>query len=84
MQTFRARVTSKGQLTVPKGVRAALGLQTGDELIFEVGAQGVVIRPGRPYVSPFAEVAGAWREGRGAAPAETDTWLRWLRGHEGS
>lgn len=32
----RARVTSKGQVTIPKSVREALQLHEGDELIFRV------------------------------------------------
>ena len=31
-----ARVTSKGQVTVPKAVRDALGIKEGDEVIFRV------------------------------------------------
>jgi AbrB family looped-hinge helix DNA binding protein len=37
-----ATVTSKGQITVPKGVREALGVQPGDRLAFRVGADGTV------------------------------------------
>lgn len=32
----RARLTSKGQVTIPKSVREALELQEGDELLFRV------------------------------------------------
>jgi AbrB family looped-hinge helix DNA binding protein len=31
---IRARVTSKGQVTIPKPVRERLGLRTGDEIEF--------------------------------------------------
>jgi antitoxin PrlF len=31
-----ARLTSKGQITIPKQVRTALGLQTGDRLSFRL------------------------------------------------
>lgn len=31
-----AVVSSKGQITIPKAVRDALGLRTGDEVIFRV------------------------------------------------
>ncbi|HLG07272.1 MAG TPA: AbrB/MazE/SpoVT family DNA-binding domain-containing protein [Gaiellaceae bacterium] len=31
-----ARVTSKGQITLPKAVRDALGLQPGDSVLFRV------------------------------------------------
>ncbi len=31
-----ARVTSKGQITVPKAVRDALGIKQGDQIVFRV------------------------------------------------
>jgi AbrB family looped-hinge helix DNA binding protein len=32
---YRARITSKGQVTIPAAVREQLGLRTGDEVAFE-------------------------------------------------
>ena len=32
---YRARITSKGQVTIPSAVREQLGLRTGDEITFE-------------------------------------------------
>lgn len=41
-----AKVTSKGQLTVPKEVRDALRIRTGDRISFQVRKDGVVeMRP---------------------------------------
>jgi AbrB family looped-hinge helix DNA binding protein len=41
----RARLTSKGQLTVPKAVRDALQLRQGDQVVFRVeGARAVMAR----------------------------------------
>ena len=34
-----AKVTSKGQVTVPKMVRDALGIREGDEVLFRVEGQ---------------------------------------------
>lgn len=36
---IQATLTSKGQLTVPKGVRDALGLEEGDTVLFRVGEE---------------------------------------------
>ena len=50
-----ARVTSKGQVTVPKSVRDALGIDAGDELVFRVeGDRAVIAR-----TSDFLELAGS-------------------------
>lgn len=50
-----ARMTSKGQVTVPKSVREALGLHEGDELVFRVhGDRAVVAR-----TPDFLELAGS-------------------------
>ena len=38
-----ARVTSKGQLTVPKAVRDALGIKEGDEVVFRVEGNRAVL-----------------------------------------
>jgi len=38
-----ARVTSKGQVTVPKSVRDALGIEEGDELVFRVEGNRAVL-----------------------------------------
>jgi AbrB family looped-hinge helix DNA binding protein len=37
-----ATVTSKGQITIPKEIREALGLETGHRVSFQVREDGVV------------------------------------------
>jgi antitoxin PrlF len=39
----RAKMTSKGQVTIPKSVRDALQLKEGDELLFRVERSRAVI-----------------------------------------
>jgi antitoxin PrlF len=52
-----ARVTSKGQVTVPKAVRDALGIKEGDDLLFRVdGNKAVLAR-----TPNLLELAGAIR-----------------------
>lgn len=50
-----ARVTSKGQVTVPKVVRDALGIEAGDEVVFRVEGNRAVLAktPG------FLDLAGS-------------------------
>jgi antitoxin PrlF len=38
-----ARVTSKGQITIPKAVRDALGITEGDEIVFRVEQHRAVL-----------------------------------------
>jgi AbrB family looped-hinge helix DNA binding protein len=52
-----ARVTSKGQVTVPKAVREALGIKEGDEIVFRVeGSRAIVAR-----TPDFLDLAGSIR-----------------------
>lgn len=52
-----AKVTSKGQITVPKAVRAALGIEEGDEVVFRVeGNRAILAR-----TPAFLELAGSIR-----------------------
>jgi len=50
----RAKMTSKGQVTIPKSVRDALGLNEGDELLFRVEHSRAVIA----RTPNFLELAG--------------------------
>lgn len=76
----RARITSKGQVTIPKGVREALGAREGDTLVFEVENGGARVSVIRKPVS-FADYEGAWREGEGMTWEEINAEIRELRGH---
>jgi AbrB family looped-hinge helix DNA binding protein len=80
---LKARITSKGQLTIPKEVRRALGVGEGDNLLFEVNDAGdeVTVRVARKPVS-FADYAGIWREDEGMSLREVNSYVRELRGHE--
>jgi AbrB family looped-hinge helix DNA binding protein len=50
-----ARLTSKGQITIPRGVRDALQLREGDEVIFRVERQRAVLSK----TPDFIELAGS-------------------------
>ncbi len=52
----RAKVTSKGQVTIPVEVRRELGVQEGDTLVFEVAGHYATIHRKRPIAEVVAEL----------------------------
>jgi AbrB family looped-hinge helix DNA binding protein len=77
----KAKVTSKGQVTIPLAVRRQLGVEAGDTIAFELTTDGIRMTVDRePGV--FAKWTGRWRSGRGQTAAEIDRWLRTVRGHD--
>ncbi len=71
-----ARVTSKGQVTVPKAVRDALGIETGDEVVFRVEGSRAVLAKTPNFLSlagsvkvPAAKRNAAWDDVLRAAHA---------------
>ena len=64
-----ARVTSKGQVTVPKAVRDALGIEEGDEVVFRVEGNRAVLARTPDFISlagsvevPAAKRNVAWKD----------------------
>ncbi len=54
---YWAKITGKGQVQVPKPVREALGVKSGDDLLFRVKEDGVVYVTGQRRYS-LTELAG--------------------------
>ncbi len=75
----QATITSKGQITVPREVRRALGLRSGDKLLFESDGKGIRVRPVRSN-SAFAKYRGI---GNPDIPSGRKSISRWLRGMRG-
>ncbi len=64
-----AKVTSKGQVTVPKVVREALGISEGDEVLFRVEGNRAMLARTRDFLDlagsvsvPAARRNVAWDE----------------------
>jgi antitoxin PrlF len=78
-----AKVTSKGQITIPVETRRLLGLKPGDRLAFEHTATGdTLVRKADPF--PFDRFRGM---GTGvpeleAGPDSIIQYFRDLRGHD--
>ena len=76
-----AKITSKGQITVPLKVRKALGVKEGDKLIFEQNGDDMVVRPMKKE-SPFAKYQGIGTPGIGKGREAVIRYVRSLRDPE--
>ena len=56
------RVTSKAQITIPKAVRLALGLLPGDDVIWEIEGDQVVMARAKTAIDPFVGNFDAFTE----------------------
>jgi len=74
-----AKVTSKGQITIPRDVRRRLGVRAGDRVLFEEAADGVKVTAVRKE-SPFEKYRGIGTPGIGKGRKGIQKWLRELRG----
>lgn len=72
-----AKVTSKGQVTIPKKVRDSLGVHPGEEVGFEKKG-GVVVITKVVTKSPFDKWVGKLRKLQGQ---HSDDLVEKLRGH---
>ncbi|MBX3268559.1 MAG: AbrB/MazE/SpoVT family DNA-binding domain-containing protein [Acidobacteria bacterium] len=75
-----AKITSKGQITIPLEVRKKLGLRPGDKIVFEeIGDEhGMTVRPVKGE-SPFAKYRGIERSGGGRSLDEIVAEVRAMR-----
>lgn len=74
---YNAKVTSKGQITLPADMRKAMNLQPGDRVTFSLDTDG------RYYVEPktgtLADLRGIVKAGK-VKPAMLDEWIEEARG----
>lgn len=80
----QAKITSKGQVTVPRELRRILGVRPGDQLLFknqkmESGETGIRVRPVRSK-SAFSKYRGIGNPGIGSGRKGIAQWLKQLRG----
>ena len=68
-----AKITSRGQTTIPKKIREAANLREGDIIAFEVEADHVVVRKvistEDDYLKGLSEVLGEW-----VSPEDEEAW----------
>ena len=73
-----ARVTSKGQVTIPKKVREKLGIQPGEDVGFEEKGDLILIRKAMTK-SPFDPWVGKLKKLKGQ---RSDDLVREIRDHD--
>lgn len=79
---YRMRLTSKGQVTIPLGLRKRYGLEARAEVTFEAAEGGVLIKPA---ANPrLRRMKAALRRARGTADAgrTTQEIMRLTRGED--
>ena len=74
----QAKITSKGQITLPLEVRRLLGVRPGDRVLFETNKDGVRVRPVRAE-SPFEKYRGIGNPGMSSGREAVVRWVRNLR-----
>ena len=72
-----AKMTSKGQITVPKSIREYLGLEVGDTVTLAAHEDGVLIQR-EVGASPFTKWRGYLKDLKGE---DVDRLVEEMRGH---
>ena len=67
MKSRRSRLSRKGQVTIPRGVRAALQLEPGDLVAYEVVGDKAILRRAEPLDAPYYEAVSRTLEEWGSA-----------------
>lgn len=68
-----AKITSRGQTTIPKCIREAANLREGDVIAFEIEGSHLVVHKVTPrrddYLQGLSEVMSEW-----ASPEDEEAW----------
>ncbi len=80
---MKGRISSKGQITVPKTVRDRYAMGPGTEVEFELREDGALLRKKRAARHPIWDAIGSlkdsWRWPKGV-PHTVDAYIDYVRG----
>lgn len=80
---MKSTVSSKGQITIPKSVRARYSIGPGTEVEFELREDGALLRRRRPERHPVWDLIGSLRKGfrwPKGIPHTVDAYIDYVRG----
>ena len=87
MAGYLTKVTSKGQVTIPKAVREQYDIEAGDYLLFDPEGDELIVRKGQMITDDSLEedfdalldsIAQQFEE-RGITRADVEDAIRWAR-----
>jgi AbrB family looped-hinge helix DNA binding protein len=70
------RVTQKGQVTIPRPIRSMLGINTGDEVIFEMEKNKIILKKKVTVDRKFEKYVGFLSHLKGKRPDDIVEQLR--------
>ena len=80
---YAAKITSKGQITIPKAVRETMGLEEGDYVVFEPENDRIILRPAalgpNEDFESLAERIAERFERYGISRSDVADAIRWAR-----
>ena len=79
VETVRAKVTSKGQITLPVAVRRRLGVKSGDGVLFRMRGKEIAVEP-QGVEDVFEKYRGVGTPGVGPGRKAVLDWVREIRG----
>ena len=79
--SMKAKVSEKGQVTIPKRLRDSLGLRTGDVLDFDEESGRLVAVKVAPEDASFDSVRHLLTKPDGTPFTSSDEYMAWVRPH---
>ncbi len=67
---IQGRITSKAQTTVPRAIRLALGLEPGDDVLWQIEGDRAVLMRAKETVDPFVNNFSTFSEWASEADCE--------------